>query len=157
VEASNPSTEGADESEEEAEKAEAPGTVPAFEGLYAGDDTAIFRLRGFPEREQKDDKAKIRIEADSPSVVRITLINSEDGSDLCELTARVEGKAALLESPQPCFSSDDEGALQAELTSGRAVVSGDRLSMQAEGTLSATLGDQELEGTLTYSFKGARQ
>ncbi len=155
--ASEASTQAADEPDEEAETGLAPGTVPTLEGLYAGDDTAIFRLTGFPEREQKDDKAKIRIEADSRSVVRITLINSEDGSDLCELTARVEGNAALLESPQPCFSSDDEGALQAELTSGRAVVSGDRLSMQAEGTLSATLADQELDGTLTYSFKGDRQ
>jgi hypothetical protein len=155
--ASETSTKDADEPDEETEAALAPGAVPALEGLYAGNDTAIFRLTGFPEREQKDDKAKIRIEADSPSVVRITLINSEDGSDLCELTARVQGNAALLESPQPCFSSEEEGALQAELTSGRAVVSGDRLSMQAEGTLSATLADQELDGTLTYSFKGDRQ
>ena len=157
AETSEASAEGADEPDDETEKTETPGSTPAFDGLYAGEDTAIFRLTGFPEREQKDDKAKIRIEADSPGAVRITLINSEDGSDLCELTARVQGSAALLESPQPCFSSDAEGALQAELTSGRAVVSGDRLSMQAEGTLSATLADQELEGTLTYSFKGDRQ
>jgi hypothetical protein len=132
-------------------------TPPAFEGLYAGDDIAVFRLTGFPDREQRDDKAKIRIEKSAPGNVSITLINSEDGSDLCQLSARVEGNAALLESAQPCFSDGGEGSLEAELTSGRAVLEGDRLKMDAEGTLSVVLPDQELDGELTYSFKGERQ
>lgn len=134
-----------------------PAEVAELEGLYAGEDVAIFRLSGLPEREQKDPKAQIRIERDSATQVRITLINSEDGSDLCELSARVEGNAALLTSPQPCFTSDEEGAIQAELTSARAVVSGERLTMEAEGTLSVVLGEQELSGDLEYSFEGERQ
>lgn len=146
------------EDEEEANAAEAPSPeAPAFEGLFAGEDVAVFRLSGFPEREQKDPKAQIRIKKDSESQVRITLINSENGSDLCELVARVEGNAALLESPQPCFSSEEEGAIQAELTSGRAVVDGDRLTMDAEGSLFVELADQEIPGELEYSFKGRRQ
>lgn len=143
---------------DEATAAEAsPSEAPAFDGLFAGEDVAVFRLSGFPEREQKDPKAQIRIKQDSESEVRITLINSENGSDLCELVARVEGNAALLESPQPCFSSEEEGAIQAELTSGRAVVDGDRLTMDAEGSLFVELADQEIPGTLEYSFKGRRQ
>ena len=130
---------------------------PSFEGLFAGDDVAVFRLTGFPEREQRDDQAKIRIEKASAGNVSITLINSEDGSDLCELLARVEGNAALIESAQPCFSDGSEGSLEAELTSGRAVLDGDRLTMVAEGTLSVALPDQELEGELSYSFEGERQ
>jgi hypothetical protein len=133
------------------------GAGPALEGMYAGADVAVFRLSGLPEREQKDDKAKIRIDKASGGNVSITLINSEDGSDLCELMARVEGHAALIESAQPCFSDGTEGSLEAELTSGRAVVEGDRLTMDAEGTLSLALPDQELDGKLTYSFKGERQ
>lgn len=131
--------------------------TPSFEGSYAGDDVAVFRLTGFPEREQRDDKAQIRIEWATADSVSITLINSEDGSDLCELLARVEGNAALIESAQPCFSSGGEGSLEAELTSGRAVLEGDQLRMNAEGTLSVAFPDQELDGELTYSFEGERQ
>jgi hypothetical protein len=151
--------ESPDAAKEEGE-APAPASTPrepAFEGLYAGVDVAVFRLTGFPEREQRDDKAKIRIEAASGGNVGITLINSEDGSDLCELIARVEGNSALIESAQPCFSDGSEGSLEAELTSGRAVLDGDRLTMEAEGTLSVSLPDQELDGQLTYSFEGERQ
>lgn len=143
---------------EAAEETDAPSSeAPAFDGLFAGTDVAVFRLSGFPDREQKDPKAQIRIKKDSESQVRITLINSENGSDLCELVARVEGNAALLESPQPCFTSEEEGAIQAELTSGRAVVEGDRLTMDAKGTLFVELADQEIPGALEYSFKGKRQ
>jgi hypothetical protein len=130
---------------------------PAFEGTYAGEDVAIYRLTGFPEREERDDKAKIRIEKASGGNLGITLINSADGSDLCELIARVEGKTALLESTQPCFSDGSEGSLEAELTSGRVVLDGDRLKMNAEGTLSVSLPDQDLDGQLTYSFEGKRE
>ncbi len=129
----------------------------AFEGMFAGDDIAVYRLTGFPEREERDDKAKIRIEKAAPGSVSIILVNSADGSDLCELAARVEGNAALLEPAQPCFSDGSEGSLEAVLSSGRVVLDGDRLKMDAEGTLSLSLPDQELEGELTYTFTGERQ
>jgi hypothetical protein len=147
--------------EEKSESSEAPAAAPSsiadFEGVFAGDDIAVFRLTGFPEREQRDERAKIRIEKADAASVNITLINSEDGSDLCALSARVEGNAALIESAQPCFSDGGEGSLEALLTSGRAVLSGDHLRMDAEGTLSVALPDQELDGELTYSFKGKRE
>jgi hypothetical protein len=145
--------------EEDASKAGTSASSPpaAFEGLFAGDDTAVYRLAGIPEREEHDDKAKIRIEKAASGSVSITLINSADGSDLCELVARVEGNAALIESAQPCFSDGSEGSIQAELTSGRAVIEGDQLKMDAEGTLSLSLPDQELEGELSYTFTGKRQ
>ncbi len=125
--------------------------------MYAGNDVAVFRLPGFPDREQLDDKAKIRIEPDSASVLRIALINSENGSDLCELKAQVQGSSAVLEAGQPCFGSEGEGAITAEMTSGTVVLKGDRLTMEASGTLSLTLADQEVEGDLSYSFNGKRQ
>lgn len=143
--------------EDEPSATASPGSSLALEGLYAGADVAVYRLTGFPEREEKDDKAKIRIDKASAGNVSITLINTADGSDLCELTARVDGNAALIESAQPCFSDGSEGSLEAELTSGRAVIVGDRLKMDAEGTLSGALADQELEGQLTYTFTGERQ
>jgi len=37
------------------------------------------------------------------------------------------------------------------------MLSGDRLSMEAEGTLSVALAEEELDGSLSYSFKGKRQ
>jgi hypothetical protein len=152
-----PSTETA--GGDKASPAEAAGqAAPArFEGLYAGDDIAVYRWAGSPEQEQRDDKAKIRIGKASAGNVSITLINSADGSDLCELVARVEGNAALIESAQPCFSDGSEGSPEAELTSGRAVLEGDRLSMNAEGTISLALPDQQLDGEITYTFEGERQ
>jgi hypothetical protein len=133
------------------------GEAKGFNGVYAGKDIAIFRITGVPERQELDEHARLRIESESGNTLRITLINSENGSDLCQLSAEVQGNSAQLESDQPCFTSEEEGAIQAQLTSGKVVLSGDRLRMDAEGTLSVTLGDEELEGDLSYSFKGDRQ
>jgi hypothetical protein len=130
---------------------------PAFAGLFAGKDVAIFRIAGMPERQELDDKAQIRIESESATQLRIVLINSENGSDLCELSAEIQGNSALLDAGQPCFTSEGEGAIHAELTSGKVVLSGDKLSMDAEGTLSVALAEEELDGDLSYSFKGKRQ
>lgn len=131
--------------------------APAFAGLFAGKDVAIFRISGMPERQELDDKARIRIESESPTQLRVVLINSENGSDLCELTAEIQGNSAQLDSGQPCFTAEGEGAINAELTSGKVVLSGDRLSMEAEGTLSVALAEEELDGSLSYSFKGRRE
>jgi hypothetical protein len=130
---------------------------PAFAGLFAGKDVAVFRISGQPDRQEVDDKAKIRIEAESPTQLRIVLVNSTDGSDLCELTAEAQGNSAQLDGGQPCFTAEGEGAISAEMTSGKVTLSGDRLSMTAEGTLSGTLGEIEFDGSLSYSFKGQRQ
>lgn len=155
----------AEPSEEgDAEQKDAAGTSDEksassseLDGLYSGEDVAISRLPGLPDWEQKDEKAQIRVQTDAPNVLSLTLINSDDGSDLCELSARLEGKTAVLDADQPCFTSTAEGGVQGELNSGRAVFDGTRLSMQAEGTLRQELADQVLEGELSYTFKGERQ
>jgi hypothetical protein len=147
----------AEPSEDSETAASAPAAPANFPGLYAGKDVAIFRLPGMPEREEHDDKAKIRIEKASGENVRIVLVNTTDGSDLCTLVARVDGNAAVLEKAQPCFGSGGEGEVQAELHSGRAVLDGDTLTMDAEGPLFVSVGEQELAGDLSYSFEGARQ
>lgn len=121
VEPSSRDSDAEDDSKAGASSSSAP---VAFEGLFAGDDTAVYRLTGIPEREEHDDKAKIRVEKAASGNVTITLINSTDGSDLCALVARVEGNAALIESAQPCFGDGSEGSIEAELTSGRAVLRG---------------------------------
>jgi hypothetical protein len=133
--------------------------APAFAGLFAGKDVAIYRISGMAERQEMDDKAKLRIESDSPTQLRIVLINTTDGSDLCELSAEIQGNSnsAQLDGGQPCFTAEGEGAIQAELNSGTVTLAGDRLSMTAEGTLSVALAEQELDGKLSYSFKGKRQ
>jgi len=59
--------------------------------------------------------------------------------------------------PNTTVTSEGEGAIHAELTSGKVVLSGDKLSMDAEGTLSVALAEEELDGDLSYSFKGKRQ
>ncbi|HEU4576807.1 MAG TPA: hypothetical protein VFS67_01035 [Polyangiaceae bacterium] len=154
-------SESASEPEEPDEAASAEGkpaaAAPHFAGVFAGKDVAIFRIAGMPDRQELDDKARIRVESESPTQLRVVLINSENGSDLCELTAEIQGNSAQLDSGQPCFTAEGEGAINAELTSGTVVLSGDRLSMEAEGTLSVALAEEELQGSLSYSFKGKRQ
>jgi hypothetical protein len=140
-----------------AEGGPAAAGAPDFTGVFAGKDVAIFRIAGMPERQELDDKARIRVESESPTQLRVVLINSENGSDLCELTAEIQGNSAQLDSGQPCFTAEGEGALNAELNSGTVRLSGDRLSMEAEGTLSVALAEEELDGSLSYSFKGKRQ
>jgi hypothetical protein len=154
--ASKPSKDVADSDEATTGKPKEGEEAPDFAGLYAGTDVAIYRRPGFPDQEQLDDKAKIRIEKDSDSAVRIALVNSDDGSDLCELKAQVQGNAAVLAANQPCFSSEGEGGIKGEITSGRAVLDGDELTLDAEGTLTETIADQEVEGELSYSFTGQR-
>lgn len=151
-----PSDKGAQADKTAGTDAAGAGATPSFEGLFAGEDIAVYRFTGFPDREERDDKAKIRIEKASGGNVSIIVINTADGSDMCELMARVDGNAALIESAQPCFSGG-EGSVQGELTSGRAVIEGDRLKMTAEGTLSLVLPDQELDGEMTYTFEGERE
>jgi hypothetical protein len=145
------------ESDDVAGKHAASKEPPAFTGLFAGKDVATFRISGQPERQELDDKAKIRIESDSATKLRVVLINTTDGSDMCELSAEIQGNSAQLDGGQPCFTAEGEGAIQAELNSGTVTLTGDRLSMTAEGTLSGTLGEQEFDGSLSYSFKGKRQ
>jgi len=116
---------------------------------------AVYKRPGFPDEQQLDDKAKIRIDQDSESDVSITLVSSADGSDICELAAHVQGNAAVLEPSQPCFTSEGEGGTQGELTQGRAVLDGNELKMEAEGTLSVP--DQQVDVELRYTFKGKRQ
>jgi hypothetical protein len=156
--ASDDSASSKDETAEATPAEAAPGKrAPAFAGLFAGKDVAIFRIAGLPERKELDDKAQIRIESESATQLRVVLINSANGSDLCELAAEIHGNSARLDGGQPCFTSEGEGAINAELTSGTVVLSGDRLSMDAVGTLSVALAEEELDGDLTYSFKGERQ
>jgi len=132
-----------------------------FEGVFAGDDVAVYKLPGLPDRKLLDDKARIRVEKNAESAVRLTIVNSDDGSDMCQLSAHVDGNTAVLDPAQPCFASEgedeDSGGMQGELTSGRAVLEGDDLKFEAQGTLAVSFPDQELEGELTYAFKGRRQ
>jgi hypothetical protein len=158
----DPEEDAEDKSDDVSEVSEADTAVsskepPAFAGLFAGKDVATYRIAGQPERQELDDKAKIRIETDSATQLRVVLINTTDGSDMCELSAAIQGNSAQLDGGQPCFTAEGEGAIQAELNSGTVTLTGDRLSMTAEGTLSGTLGEQEFEGSLSYSFKGKRQ
>ncbi|HTV25769.1 MAG TPA: hypothetical protein VMG12_44035, partial [Polyangiaceae bacterium] len=64
AEAPKPEPTPAEKDSDEPAAADAPGATASarFEGMYAGDDIAVFRWTGSPEQEQRDDKAKIRIE-----------------------------------------------------------------------------------------------
>lgn len=143
------------------ESGDADAEIAAFEGLFAGEDIATFRFPGQTKQRQEDPNAKIRIELGDFPTIRIVLINSDTGDDLCTLLAKVErresrGASARLRSGQPCFTAKGS-ALSAVVTSGRAVIRGDQLTVKARGDLELTGADEVQSGTLRYSFSGGRQ
>jgi hypothetical protein len=161
-----PSGEDADDSPEPGSDADAeaepgapePGAAGvSFEGLYSGKDVARFRVSGLPEREQLDDRAQVRIETESDTRVRIALVNSENGDDICELGADVTGNVAEIEPGQPCFVPEGQSDFQAEVTGGTAVLEGERLTLEARGQLSLSIADRDHSGELDYSFRGKRR
>jgi hypothetical protein len=170
AEASEPSEDETSSDEHEAGDTKANATAEAsgaasssaakaatFRGMYAGTDIATFRFDGRPDQRQEDDKAKIRVEADGDDAISIVIINSDTGEDLCELSASISGKTATVTGSEPCFTNPDDDSVSAMITEGRATLKDDELKITAEGTMSVTLPDQELSGTLSYTFKGKRQ
>lgn len=132
-------------------------TATTFSGMYAGTDIATFRFDGRPDQRQEDDKAKIRVEVDGDDAISIVIINSDTGEDLCQLSASIAGKVATVTGSEPCFTNPDDDSVSAMITEGRATLKDDELKVTAEGTMSVSLPDQSLSGTLSYTFKGKRQ
>jgi uncharacterized Zn-binding protein involved in type VI secretion len=169
AEASEPSVDEPDADEDDGAKTEsakhgtstaAPSSAPkatTFSGMYAGTDIATFRFDGRPDQRQEDDKAKIRVEVDGDDAISIVIINSDTGEDLCQLSASISGKVATVTGSEPCFTNPDDDSVSAMITEGRATLKDDELKVTAEGTMSVSLPDQSLSGTLSYTFKGKRQ
>lgn len=130
--------------------------VVRFAGSYSGTDVLTYRIENVPERSQTDDQAKIRIDEESPTEIRIVIINTATGEDMHALRALVSGNLAEIEPGQPCFAPEGQTAFAAEVMAGTALLEGDRLTLEARGELSLEIADQQVHGDLEYTFEGSR-
>jgi hypothetical protein len=130
----------------------APAATLQWPGDYYGSDRFVRRFGSEPEQVQTDDKAHTRVEQPSQSSLVISVVNSLTGEVICALRAGVNGAEATLESGQSCFA---EEGLEAEVTSGRAKLAGDLLTLDFEGQIDGE--EDEDSGRDSYHFEGRRR
>jgi hypothetical protein len=128
------------------------GAAPEWPGEYYGNDRFVRRYASRPEEVQVDDKAHTRVEQPSPSSLVISVVNSLSGDVICALKAGVRGAEATLESGQSCFADEN---VEAEVTSGRATLKGDLLTLDFEGEIEGEDGEGDAKDS--YHFEGRRR
>jgi len=121
-------------------------------GEYVGSDVSTISVGG-QDQEQKDDKARTRVEVPGPGEVSFTFVASNTGTDICTLKAKLVGKTATLTPGQDCWS-DDGGGTTGTLTRGTASFSDKRLVIDADFDLSLPGG---VSGSLVYHFDGTKK
>lgn len=132
------------------------GATPQWPGEYYGSDRFVRRIDSEPDDVQTDDKAHTRVEQPSPSALLISVVNSASGDVICALRAglsRDGASEATLESGQSCFAGE---GVEARVTSGRATITGDLLTLDFEGTVESE-DDDEGSGRDSYHFEGRRR
>jgi hypothetical protein len=136
----------------------APSSAPAkadeIIGEYLGEDVSLVRIPGFPERTERDPKARTRVEQPTTERVTLIIIDSAKLVPLCTLAARLSGVIATIEPGQRCFDEGNE--VEGRVKQGSARFEpGKRLVMDmlVELTLSAD-EEETLRGEVTYHFDG---
>jgi hypothetical protein len=143
-------------SDEKDRAGESKGALVRWDGEYAGEDVATYRFGG-TERVEKDPKARTRVHDQARDSVKLTLVNSANGNDLCTLTGKLQGHTATLEAGQDCFSTA-EGAVSARGTvqSGTATIKDDTLTIETTLSYEVSAEGQVQSGELSYRFEGRR-
>ncbi len=133
--------------------ADGQATVAAsgWAGEYVGSDVTTTRLSSMPERVQPDDKARTRVEESKSGRLSIVILDSSNGNTLCALSAQAKGTSADIASGQSCFGSEQ---LEAEVDSGKAELSGNRLVFDLQVSLKV---EGQSIGSIEYHFDGKRK
>lgn len=138
------------------EKGSAP-SAKSFDGQYRGEDQAVYRIRGMPERTERDPNARTTARATSDKTVDFVLVDSSNGKDICTLSSTLKDGTAALTPGQRCFEQSGENvSIGAVVTRGVATLDGNRLRLQVQLDVEMHLGDTEATGTLEYRFDGTR-
>jgi hypothetical protein len=142
---------GADAGAAGADAAAPTPPVLDIAGEYVGSDISTISVAG-QNQEQKDDKARTRVEVPGPGEVNFTFVASNTGTDICTLKAKLVGKTATLTPGQSCWT-DDGGGTDGTLTRGTATFTDKRLVIDADFDLSLSGG---MSGSLVYHFDGTK-
>lgn len=130
---------------------------PGFAGTYDGTATTTMTM-GAPVNETNTDRDQdsVQIADLSPTAVRITMDEGEDGSPPCVLNARREGLVATITPGQSCVSHEGNDTMTLTVTSGRATLAGRQLTLQLNMALAMTAEGTTVSGTVTENFTGTR-
>jgi hypothetical protein len=134
------------------------GAAPSLEGwvgLYRGSDTTKSWFPPVPPREVTDPNAQTRVETENATTLRLVLVDSSTGNDICSLKATVATSEATVQEGQTCFGSEDSGQ-SARIRSGKARRVDRELTLDL--LLYAEVDDEDppVHGTLEYHFVGKR-
>lgn len=130
----------------------------AFAGEYRGEDTAVYRLAGMPDRTEHDPNARTAARVVSADSVDFVIIDSSNGKELCTLASKLEQGVATIRPGQSCFEQRAANvSVTAKVTSGTAALRGDRLTLKMELDVEMHTGNADLAGTLEYQFEGTRK
>jgi hypothetical protein len=105
-----------------------------------------------------DDNARVRVEAGGTQEIRLVLIDSSNESDLCSLSAELQGAEAQVAPGQPCFGNEDESMdLDVQVKQGKAKL--DKSALSVDLSMDAVIkSDQgQTRGAVEYHFEGTHR
>lgn len=142
-----------------AARAAAEAAPPAkIDGEYVGNDTAVYRMDGMPDRTERDPKARTLVRTPDDTTAEIVILDSSTGKEICTLEGERKGNAVTLRAGQKCFEQDGEGASSsASLKAGTAAVTADTLVVKLDMDFSLTISGSTVRGSLDYQFDGKRK
>lgn len=126
-----------------------------YAGEYVGSDVSSYDMGGM-KRDEKDDKARTRVDQPSSTRVSFTFIDSGTGKDICTLSASLAGKTATLTPGQKCWGSESE-SMSGTLTTGTAKFSDKRVVIDASFDLTVGSDEFKMTGKLDYHFDGTKK
>jgi hypothetical protein len=103
-----------------------------------------------------DPNAQTRVEVEDHATIRLVLIDSSTGDDICSLRATATATDATVLEGQTCFGSEDSDQ-RAQIRSGKAHRTEQELTLELLLDAEAD-GDQgsPVQGTVEYHFVGSR-
>jgi hypothetical protein len=129
-----------------------------FVGDYRGEDVAVYKMSGLPDRTERDPKARITVKASAGTELQFVLIDSSNGKEICTLSGNLKDSVASIGSGQKCFEqSEGEASAAATVTKGSARFEKQRLVLELDMDFEMSAAGRKLTGSLDYEFDGKRQ
>jgi hypothetical protein len=127
-------------------------------GDYLGEDIAVYKMSGLPDRTERDPKARITVKASAGAELHFVLVDSSNGKEICTLSGNLKDSAVSIGAGQKCFEQSEGGASAgATVTNGNAHFEKRRLVLELDMDFEMSAGGRKLTGSLDYKFDGKRQ
>jgi hypothetical protein len=121
---------------------------------YVGRDEIALEIDELPVRRERDPNARVVIAGLPASRLRLSLLDSKSGEPACTLTAKLQGKEALLDKNQPCLGGRSARTL---IRSGRVALAPGTLRLELSTLVEIETEDTLVDGKMTYTFVGTER